>query len=396
MTATHYFLLACSVLLSQLAAAQGLVTGKVLDRQTRQPVPYASVVVAGTTLGTTSNAEGEFALRVVRLPAKVLAFSLGYGRDSVTVTAAGPTPPLVLAAAPVALPAVEPTSYAAQVLARAYQQLQHSRALAEYGQAFYRQITRNGGEPTEVLEAVWDVKTNSAGLDGTQLAQGRYAAQPAPMNFTNFSLYTKVVGVFCGVAAADTTDSHAVVSPDASKLYLLQFKGLTQRGNQQVAEIAFTSRPGIPAVSGSLFVDVATYQVLHARATRLMKVHASKKSVTFREETVTMEADFKSTPGEALPNYVRASASLILSQPRKPDVPVRVESFAFFYDGRPVPTGLPYAGPNGPLGDLEAIKQKAYDPAFWRDNSVVKRTPLEDEIIQSMEQKKAFGTLLTK
>ncbi|MEJ7659251.1 MAG: carboxypeptidase-like regulatory domain-containing protein [Hymenobacter sp.] len=92
MTATRYFLLAISALLSQLAAAQGLVTGKVLDRQTRQPVPYASVVVAGTSLGTTSNAEGEFGLRVAQLPAKLLAFSLGYGRDSVMVTAAGPTP----------------------------------------------------------------------------------------------------------------------------------------------------------------------------------------------------------------------------------------------------------------------------------------------------------------
>lgn len=396
MTATRYLLLAAAALLSHLAAAQGLITGKVLDKQTHQPVPYASVVVAGTTQGTTSNAEGEFGLRVAWLPAKVLAFSLGYGRDSVTVTAAGPTPPLALQPAPVALPAVEPASYAAQVLARAYRVLQRSHARAEYGQAFYRQVTRNGAEPIEVLEAVWDVKTSAAGLDGTRLAQGRYASQPGLMNFTNFSLYTKVFGGFCGVAAADTAASHAVVSPDASELYVLQFKGLTQSSGRPVAEIAFTSRPGIPVVSGSVFVDVATYQVLHVRATRSIDMSASQKRFTFKDATISVEADFKPTPGEALPNYVKASSSLVVSQPRKPDVPVRVESFTFFYDGRPTPTGLPYAGPNAVANDLAAIKQKPYDPAFWQANSVVKRTPLEEEIIQSLEQKKAFGTLLTK
>ena len=199
MTVTRYLLLAAA-LLSHLAAAQGLVTGKVLDKQTRQPVPYASVVVAGTTQGTTTNAEGEFGLRVARLPAKVLAFSLGYGRDSVTVTAAGPTPPLALQAAPVALPAVEPPGYAAELLARAYRVLQHTRGQAQYGQAFYRQVTRNGGEPTEVQEAIWDVKTSSAGLDGSRLAQGRYASRPTLMNFTNFSLYAKAASGFCAIA----------------------------------------------------------------------------------------------------------------------------------------------------------------------------------------------------
>lgn len=396
MTATRYFLLACSVLLSQLAAAQGLVTGKVLDRQTRQPVPYASVVVAGTTQGTTSNAEGEFALRVARLPAKVLAFSLGYGRDSVTVTAAGPTPPLALEAAPIALPIVEPASYAASLLKKAYQQLQRTRGQAQYGQAFYRQLTRNGDQATEVLEAVWDVKTSPAGLDGSRLAQGRYAGRPALLHFKNFSLYTKVVGGFCGLAAADTIDSHAVLSPDPTRLFTLQYRGQTQSGGRTVAEISFASRPGTPTVSGSLFIDLGTYQVLHARATRSVDATASKKGVTFVDNQVTVEADFRPQAAGAVLNYVRATGSLTVRLDSKPAVPVQVTSFTSFHDGRPTPTGLPYAGPEAIANDLDAIKQKSYDPAFWRDNSVVKRTPQEEEIIRSFEGQKAFGTILTK
>ena len=396
MTPTRYPLLAAAALLSHLAAAQGLVTGKVLDRQTRQPVPYASVVVAGTTQGTTTNAEGEFGLRVARLPAKVLAFSLGYGRDSVTVAVAGPTPPLALQAAPVALPAVEPPGYAAELLARAYRVLQRTRGQAQYGQAFYRQVTRNGGEPTEVQEAIWDVKTSSAGLDGSRLAQGRYASRPTLMNFTNFSLYAKAASGFCAIAAADTANSHAVVSADAGRLFTLQYKGLTQASGRAVAEIAFTSRPGITAVSGSIFIDPATCQVLHARATRPMQVTISKKGYSAKNDQLTEEIDFRPLAGGVLLNYVKVSAALFISQPRKPDTPVTAEALTYFYDQQPVPTGLPYAGPVGPLSDLAAIKQKPYDADFWRDNPVVKRTPLEEETIKSFEQSKSFGTMLAK
>jgi len=378
------------------AQAQTQLSGRVLDRQTRQPVPYASVVVPGTTLGTTSNAEGEFVLRVPQLPAKVLAFSLGYGRDSATVTQLGPALALSLAPAPIALPAAEPAGYAAELLARAYRQLQRTRPQAQYGQAFYRQVTRNDQQPTEVQEAVWDVKTTSAGPDGSRLAQGRYASRPTLMNFTNFSAYTKIASGFCAITAADTTNSHAVVSADASRLFTLQYKGLTQANGRAVAEIAFVSKPGISAVAGSVFIDPATGQVLHARATRPMQATLNKKGFGIKNDLATVEIDFRPLAGSTLLNYIKVEAALVLSQPRKPDAAVAVESLAYFYDQRPVPTGLPYAGPNGPLSDLAAIKQKPYNADFWRDNSAVKRTPLEEEVLRAFESQKAFGTLLNK
>lgn len=383
-------------LASQLACAQAPVNGRVLDAQTRQPVPYASVRVPGTTLGTTANAEGEFVLSVRQLPAKVLAFGLGYGRDSATATQPGADLVLRLVPAPIMLPTAEPPSYAAQLLMLAYRQVQRTRAQAQYGQAFYRQVTRNADEPTEVLEAVWDVQASSAGLAGSRLVQGRYGTRPAPMDFSNFSLYTKTLGGFCGLSAADTTDSHAVVSADPNKYFVLHYRGVAQHGAQQLAEVAYESRPGIAVVQGSVYIDLASYQVLHARATRQLQITASSSKVSFREGTVAMEADFTPTATGALPNYVQVNAILVMARKGKPDMPVRAESLTSFYDLRPAPTGLPYAGPEAAAGDLAAIRKKAYDPAYWRDHPVVKRTPLEDGIMHSFEDKKAFGTLLNK
>ena len=381
-------------LLPLAAVGQTRLSGRVLNSQTHQPVPYASVVVAGTTQGTTANAEGEFALTVSRLPAKVLAFGLGYRRDSANIAQPERGLELRLMPAPVELPTVEPPSYAAQLLMQAYRQVQRTRQQPEYGQAFYRQVTRNDGQPTEVLEAVWDVKVSSAGLDGSRIAQGRYGARPALLNFSNFALYTKVVGGFCGVSALDSTDSHAVVSLYPDRYFMLRYKGVTQSGPHRLAEVAYESRPGVPAVQGSVFIDLASHQVLHARATRVAEVTPSNSQVTFRNGSVTVEADFKPFPTGAKLNYIKSSLSVVAVQKRKSDVPIHTESLTYLYDLKSMPTGLPYVGPEAVTNDLAAIKRKVYDPTYWRDNFMVKRTPLEDEIIGSFETKNAFGTLL--
>lgn len=381
-------------LLPLAAMGQTRLSGRVLNSQTHQPVPYASVVVAGTTRGTTTNAEGGFALTVPRLPTKVLAFGLGYGRDSARVVQSEQGLELRLVPAPVELPTVEPPSYAAQLLVQAYRQVQRTRQPPEYGQAFYRQVTRNDGQPTEVLEAVWDVKVSSAGLEGSRLAQGRYGARPALLNFGNFALYTKIVGGFCGVSASDSADSRAVVSPYPDRYFRLRYQGVTQSGSHRLAEVAYESRPGIPAVQGSVFIDLASHQVLHARATRVPEVTPSNPQITFRNGSVTVEADFTPSPTGAKLNYVKSGLSLVAIQKRKPEVPIHTESLTYLYDLKPLPTGLPYVGPEGVTNDLAAIKRKVYDPTYWRDNFMVKRTPLEDEIIGSFETKNAFGTLL--
>ena len=61
-----------------ILSAQNAVTGVVLDGQTDQPLPYASVYVNGTTLGTATDLEGRFELKDVTLPATVVFSFVGY------------------------------------------------------------------------------------------------------------------------------------------------------------------------------------------------------------------------------------------------------------------------------------------------------------------------------
>ncbi len=66
-------------------AQERTVTGTVVDADTEEPIPGANVVIDGTTIGTTTNIDGEYSLNV-RGPDDIIAFSfVGYEPQRIQV-----------------------------------------------------------------------------------------------------------------------------------------------------------------------------------------------------------------------------------------------------------------------------------------------------------------------
>ena len=382
-----------------LVASQGALgqrlAGKVVDAATGQAIPYASVSVLNTRLGTTSNADGEFELRGMALPGKLVVSELGHRRDTVAVTTAGPLQ-IRLQPATVLLPEVALGTYTVELIKSAYRQLQKSNPLKTYGQAFYRQITRLDSETTEVQEMVWHAKTSSAGVEGTAMAQGRFAKKKALLTFNNFSVFTKKIILFNSLA--DSTAHSGIVSLNVARDYTLKLLGVTQNGPQQLVEIGFVSKAGFSPTPnrGSITIDAATHQVLHFRveSQNLISMKSSNPTFKFKAQTSVCEMAFRPSPTGAVLDYIRASYQGTVGRAVRGDVNLQASSFTSFYDGQPTPTAVAYAGADAVASDLVAIKKTTYDPAFWLNNSAVKRTPLEEQVIKSFEQKGAFGTML--
>ena len=245
------------------ATAQFSVRGTVMDKETKEPLPFVSIQVIGTTNGTASNANGEFTLVLKDLPRTLVFSELGHLRDTVRVTQATYNTPLQVALAPasVVLPEVKVNSYPFQLVEKAFRQLQSSYSRKFYGKAYYRQLTRISNEPTELQEVVWNVKSNPARIEGTAIAQGRYAAKQAATAFSNFSIYTRSYGLYD--ANADSTKSLALLSPNTVKNYLLELKGLLDQDSSTIAEISFETRPEIKyRVEGTIWIDIETNKIV--------------------------------------------------------------------------------------------------------------------------------------
>lgn len=83
--------LVCSLLLSPLIlfSQTGKVAGKISDAQTQQPLSFSHVFVSNTTIGTTSDAEGNFTLTNVPVGTHDLIFSyIGYQTHQLKITVA--------------------------------------------------------------------------------------------------------------------------------------------------------------------------------------------------------------------------------------------------------------------------------------------------------------------
>ena len=56
----------------------------------------------------------------------------------------------------------------------------------------------------------------------------------------------------------------------------------------------------------------------------------------------------------------------------------------------------PFIALNPTSNDVETLKTVAYDPAFWNNNPIIKRTPVEEEVIRDFERKKVLGNYFDK
>ena len=377
------------------ATAQRL-TGKILDASTGQPVPYASISVLNTTAGTTSNAEGEFELKTT-LPVRLVVSELSHQRDTMTVATAQALQ-IRLRPASVLLPEVFLGTYTEELIKKAYRQLQKSSRTKTYGQAFYRQITRLDGQPTEVQEMIWHAKTTSGGMESSAMAQGRFAAKKALLQCNNFSIFTKSIGIFNPLA--DSTQQSGIVSLNVARDYTLKLLGVSQNGNQNLVQIGFVSKSHFSPTPnrGTITIDETTHQVLHFRveSQQLIRVTTNNPTFKFKSEASVYEMAFQPSATGATLDYIKVTYQGTVGQLLKEDVNLQASSFTSFYAGQSSPvSGVTYNAAGKVKSDLAAIKQTTYDAAAWQNNSAVKRTPLEEDVIKSFEQKGAFGTMLT-
>ncbi|MBO0358897.1 carboxypeptidase-like regulatory domain-containing protein [Hymenobacter sp. BT186] len=383
------------------AAAQFSVRGTVVDKETKEPLPFVSIQVVGTTNGTASNVNGEFTLVLKDLPRTLVFSELGHLRDTLRVTQATYNTPLQVAMAPasVVLPEVKVNSYPFQLVEKAFRQLQSSYSRKFYGKAYYRQLTRISNEPTELQEVVWDVKSNPARIEGTAIAQGRYAAKQAATAFSNFSIYTRSYGLYD--VNADSTKSLALLSPNTVKNYLLELKGLLDQDSSTIAEISFETRPEIKyRAEGTIWINIETNKIVRYKMTQPnFTAKSSNPNQKFKNPKLSVDMVFK--PSDDAPvspldhMQVDLTADLVTGT-KSGTVPLSVNSFTYFYDTSTTPTKIAYARPSVDDRDLETIKATKYDPEFWANNPVVQRTPVEDEVVASFEKKGAFGTMVKK
>ena len=82
----HLLSLAVWLLTLQIALAQRVVTGTVTGQDNNEPLVGASIILSGTTIGTTADAEGKFSISVPENATTLKVSFIGYTTKEVLIT----------------------------------------------------------------------------------------------------------------------------------------------------------------------------------------------------------------------------------------------------------------------------------------------------------------------
>lgn len=378
--------------LSATAFAQQRVDGRVVDSDTGEPIPFASVGIVGTSRGTSSNLNGQFSLAVEQ-GAVVKITCIGY--QSVVISS--PDQLGLVRLKPSATQLAEVVVFqrnlnARKIVRKAFAAIPDNYRTDPFLQKFfYRHYNQDNSEYGRLIEASVDIWRDqgyrspqaAAGvrdeirvtqlrrsLDKTAMAQGH---EPISIRYM---LQADVVGY-----QARESQPHVRFYSDVSNLsvdaddYTFSFIGSTSLDGQQVYEIRYAYKQDsvlttkgyrpLPALRGTLFITMDSFAIVKSEEIKTEGTNEVRSVALYRQ------FDTRYYPYHFIREGTTQTAdgSIHAFHVELMSVEIRLGTEEKFTGREPTQAEL---------------LQIPYDSAFWNNNTVLKATPLEDKIISDL------------
>jgi hypothetical protein len=377
------------------------IDGKVVDIE-GHPVPSAYVLSTKSFTGTITNQVGEFYLMVSEEDSLKVSH-ISYQEQRIKIE--DKTPLIKLSPRMIVLPELVVNDYANQCISKALLKTKKEAINKSMSQAFYRQITRNDTIAAEIIEAFFGLETSPNGIEKRVLEESRYALKKKDsleqlrVNFSNFSdllIANKVI------SETEPKDRQILTPfmPSGSEYYDFtvkeEFKGT--RFNYVKIHFSPSKNNQKPSMEGDVIVNTSTYNMVHvdfsirhSLGVDFLNAPSGKKLKAF-DHLVTLSYDFMEQESSSVLNYIMASQYFKYQDERglPHEVSVQANLVIFQHDHKKI-RGLKSLEKQ--VGSLKEIKNKKYNPLFWKENSIVKKTPLEKSIIARFEKDGSFGPM---
>ncbi len=378
------------LMLSSSTFGQQILEATILDKETGEPVPFASIGIVGTSKGTSSNFDGQFSISISE-PVLLQVTSIGYESKkiySIDVTKVIELKPVITELDAVVVLSNPPN--AKKILQKAFKKISENYNDKPFMQKFfYRHYCKDDDTFGRLIEASVDVWKdrgyksfqNSAGekesvritqlrrsLDKTEMAQGH-----EPISVSNI-LETDVVGY-----QARKKSEHMSFYTNVSNLktdmdsYSFSFKGITSYDGQEVYTIGYVYKKDSvlttsgdyrirAQATGSIFITTDTYAIIKTEELK-----------TYGKNSVRTKTYYAMYTGEYYPYHFILEGESHASDSSSHVFHIELMSVEIKkgkenkFEGR--------------LPGKEELLNIPYDSVFWSTNTTLKTTPLEDDII---------------
>jgi len=247
------------------------LSGKVIDKNTGEPLPYATIQLVGTSMGTITNQVGDFVFRIPTATSNPVVNFSYVGYQSVKLKGqSSDQDQLVIALKPspvdlkeVVIKPIDPL----QLITRSLEKFAQNYASKPYkAEGFQREYVTDGRNVVQLLEVTFrsigsNQSQSTTALDASYLEDKQAKVplwNPARGGFYTFG-WTTVSGiespnqtVFLGVELKKKSD--------LSRYYSFEFKGTSTLNSKKVYVINFDQKRQIrkPLLKGTVYIDVET------------------------------------------------------------------------------------------------------------------------------------------
>ena len=384
-----------------LSFAQTEINGKVVDSETGEPIPYCNISFESLTEGTSSNELGEFVIVVDSFPVKLIFSHINYGQKTQEIPKTSAIKvslePLTITLDEVVVSSkIDP--FAVKLAKNAIEKAYNSSTEDNYGRAFYRQKSKNGDSYSEFSEIFYDIRYNNTGINDWNISEGRYALNEEAVRNKNYTSFSRILKPL----QPNTNDLIFPLHPSFEMYYDTRVISMIQSGNSKVAVVHFRPKTYVktPAFDGEVYIDTKTYDILKIKGELsnddlIFTKLSTKKNSRWKNYMISYEITYRrDNPSKSLLDYIKVDQSFDYYVDDRFQFNATSTSNLIFYEHY-VPT------PGKRLGsrlsrrqsDWEKLDEIGYNEKFWEENPIVKRTPIEEDVISSFEKEDAFSSI---
>jgi hypothetical protein len=390
------WLIFVSALLATVLQAQDnqMITGGAYDKETGEPLISASVYFINDQRGTITNAEGEFVIQKSTEPDTLVISYIGYITKKYPVNNLPER--IFLEKSAVNLSAVVITpGYVNKLVMQIwekyntiYEQVKKNQVKKNIEAAFfYRQTTKTDSIYSEFIECFLSGINIFAVLD-LELQQGRYGKLKMDKSFTFTNFFWISQMSFFRPQKAGKNEIVLLLQPDFESIYNIEIEDrIYSKDNDCILVLNFKPKKNNKnTVAGKLYVNETDLSVLRFEGIissleiNIHKIFKSKKygyfsfCVNYKDNSILYP----------IVESVNAKFEMKMD-----DRKYEVTSMLFMVEQS-------FEKSSKKLNQkdvlIKAIDKINYNPEFWKNNPVVKRTAIDEEVIRAFESQDAFGT----
>jgi thiol-disulfide isomerase/thioredoxin len=374
-----------------------IIEGRLTDVQTKEGIPYASIGILGYPIGTSSNAEGFFMLKVpgeiISKDFKIKISSMGY--ENIILENPMGFQELQMKASTTFLKEVivfskEMTPQ--KIVKKAFSNIKKNYNTKPFVyNNFYRHYCKDDTVYGRLIEAAVDVYKRKGykvqqpfpgNKDEVRVTQLRRSFDKTHVSQSHIpiAIYSVLGADMVGFQRKTTSSTFLVSLQDVSALKInlkktvFTLDGITEFDNQQVYRINYAIYDSLTLTSGIAWRAKLTGTLyINTKDYAFVKVESIKKTPLDTIETLSLYRKYQNK--YYLYHSIKEGRNLLGPAQRK---------FKHWYHIESITTDIQvknFEKFTGKEPDREKLFKTRYDSTFWNTYNILKATPLEDNIV---------------